>query len=233
MCVCVCVSIYLYLYLSIYLGKSSVFLLGLLYSLCGIKSVAVFISNAIPFVIKVGVCLGVGLLIALEALIEIGLVRTGQHTVLDIGSFTLDIYIAMVAFVLIGLALHYKIRGSFLIGLGFGAIVFWICKWMGIETSDGSANSLWPTDNMIDSNQLSISFAHLLSSSSLADGRVTRLVFDLYIIGVILLNGLAHGLAETSGLKREDGSLPGGKGLYIACGVGTMLAAALGELYNA
>ena len=62
-------------------GKAAVFVLGLLYSLCGIRPIALFITNIIPYVIKVGVCLGVGLLIALDALTEIGLVTTGQHTV--------------------------------------------------------------------------------------------------------------------------------------------------------
>jgi AGZA family xanthine/uracil permease-like MFS transporter len=73
-------SLYFALYLqnrdmSIREGNMAVFLLSILFTLCGFRPVALFISNLIPFVMKVGVCLGVGLLIALEALYEIGLVQ--------------------------------------------------------------------------------------------------------------------------------------------------------------
>lgn len=56
-------------------GNLAVFLLAILFTFCGWRPIALFVSNLIPFVMKVGVCLGVGLLIALEALYEIGLVQ--------------------------------------------------------------------------------------------------------------------------------------------------------------
>lgn len=59
-------------------GNMAVLLLAVLFTLCGFRPVAIFISNLIPFVMKVGVCLGVGLLIALEALYEIGLVKVSN-----------------------------------------------------------------------------------------------------------------------------------------------------------
>lgn len=207
-------------------GNVAVFFLGVLYCLCGIRPVAVFISNIIPFVIKVGVCLGVGLLIALEALIEIGLVRSGENTVLDIGNFTIEIYIAMFAFVIIGLALHYRVRGSFLIGLGFGTLCYWLIKFLGLSSERD--DTPWPSGIMVMSDEVRFSLVSLLDHSVLSDGRIHRLVFDLFIIGMILLNGLAHGLAETSGLIRSDQSLPRGKWLYAACGLGTMFASFLG-----
>lgn len=63
-------------------GNMAVLLLAVLFTLCGFRPVALFITNIIPFVMKVGVCLGVGLLIALEALYEIGLVKV--HTFLKL-----------------------------------------------------------------------------------------------------------------------------------------------------
>ena len=80
-------SLYFSLYmqnraLSVAQGNLAVFLLGILFIICGQREIARFISNNIPFVIKVGICLGVGLLIALEALTEIGLVQKGDSTVL-------------------------------------------------------------------------------------------------------------------------------------------------------
>lgn len=217
------------LYFSLYLqnhnmtieeGNFAVFLLAILFTLCGWRPIALFISNLIPFVMKVGVCLGVGLLIALEALYEIGLVTTGEHTVLDIGAFTPESYISMFAFVVIGLALHYKIRGAFLIGLVCGTLLVWMSK---------GKDSPWPpkhfTINPGDINAKSSDMSWRSANRNV----IYRLVFDLYVVGVILLNGLAHGLAETAGLKRVDNTLPRGKWLYASCGLGTLLSAFIGS----
>lgn len=209
-------------------GKVAVFILGILYSLCGIRPIALFITNIIPYVIKVGVCLGVGLLIALEALTEIGLVRTGEHTVLDIGSFTIEIYIAMFSFVVIGLALHYRVRGAFLIGLVFGTCLFWIATFLHINSTKDEKANPWPESIFIRNGEIDAGLQSL-TTATLQNNVIYRLVFDLYIIGVILLNGLANGLAETAGLKRDDNTLPRGKWLYAICGVGTILSAILGS----
>jgi adenine/guanine/hypoxanthine permease len=222
------------LYYSLYLqnrsvssenGKVAIFLLGILFALCGLRIVATTITKIIPYSIKVGICLGVGLLIALEALTEIGLVRSGEHTVLDIGNFNEEIYIAMLAFVGIGLALHYRIRGAFLLGLSFGTIAYWLLAffsdrkivdqltWHSVFIQDGDIHASLNGD----------------AWKKLSDSKIYRLIFDLYIIGIILLNGLGHGLGETAELRRHDQSLPRGKWLYAICGIGTMFSAILGS----
>jgi AGZA family xanthine/uracil permease-like MFS transporter len=136
------------------------------------------------------------------------------------GKFNTEIYIAMIAFITIGLALHYRVRGAFLIGMLVGTFVYWAA--FGHE-------GRWPPTRIvlnikdIQANKNAISFSSAKSS------KVLRLVFDLYVIGVILLNGLAHGLAETAQLKREDNTLPRGKWLYASCGIGTLLSAFIGS----
>lgn len=219
------------LYYSLYLqnrsvsnndGKLAVFLLGILYALGGIRFVAKSIGNLIPFVLKVGICLGVALLIALEALTEIGLVRSGEYTVLDIGNFNDEIYIAMFAFVGIGISLHFRVRGAFLIGLVFGSVAYSLYGFItGQNVFHLSYSSVF-----IQNGDISISLSGL-SWDKLSNSKIYRLIFDLYIIGIILLNGLSHGLAETADLRREDDSLPRGKWLYAACGIGKQLSAHL------
>ncbi len=174
--------------------------------------------------IKVGICLGVGLLIALESLTEIGLVRSGERTVLDIGEFNAEIYIAMAAFVVIGIALHYRVRGAFLIGLVLGTVLYW-----AFQVVDGEGEvHVSSSDVFVGMSDLTMSFASFTLDNA-SRSLVYRLVFDLYVIGVILLNGLAHGLSEMAGIKREDGTLPRGKWLYAACGIGTLLSSLLGS----
>lgn len=220
-------SLYFALYLqthnlSMAQGNLIVFLLGILISLCSIRSISLFLSELIPFVLKVGVCLGVGLLIGLEALVEIGLVKTGEHTVLGVGVLTPEIYIAIASFLIIGISLHHRIRGAFLIGLFFGTMMFWVI-------SDNSNNS-WPPKNIIvNAGSLTLSLGNIQWNNPrecIYD--LFKLVFDLCIICVILLNGLADGLADTAKLKRDDNTLPGGQLIYLSCGIGSIISAYLG-----
>lgn len=126
----------------------------------------------------------------------------------------------MFAFISIGLALHYRIRGAFLVGLVSGTLLYWMSR---------GRDSDWPPSRMaIKLGDISARSSDI-DWKSISSNKIYRLVFDLYIIGVILLNGLAHGLAETAGLKRQDSTLPRGKWLYAACGVGTLLSAFIGS----
>ena len=204
-------------------GNLVVFILGILISLCSIRSISIFLSDMIPFVIKVGVCLGVGLLIGLEALVQLGLVKTGEKTVLDVGILTPEIYIAMCSFLIIGISLHHRIRGAFLIGLFFGTIMFWLVQ--NNDTGDS-----WPPHNIfVNSSSLSVSLSNIQWNNPKESIYILfKLVFDLLIICVILLNGLAEGLGETAKLKREDNTLPGGQLLYLSCGIGTILSSFFG-----
>lgn len=218
-------SLYFALYLethnlSMEQGNFVIFMLGILISLCSIRRIALTVSDMIPFVLKVGVCLGVGLLIALEALIELGLVRTGVKTVLDVGVFTPEIYIAMVSFLMIGVLLHHRIRGAFLIGLFFGTMMALI-----------NTNSTWPpSDIFVSRSSLNISLANIQWKNPTESIYVLfKLCFDLLIICVILLNGLADGLGETAKLKNnDDQSLPGVELIYLSCGIGTIISSFLG-----
>ena len=146
--------------------------------------------------------------------------QTGEHTVLDIGQFNTEIYIAMFSFIVIGLALHYRIRGAFLIGMLCGTFLYWIAL---------GSHSSWPPSRVTIKNGDIRANVHDIAYNSVSSSKVLRLVFDLYVIGVILLNGLAHGLAETAHLKRDDNTLPRGKWLYVSCGIGTLLSAFIGS----
>lgn len=214
--------------LSIPQGNLAVLFLGIIFFICGQREIARFISNSIPFVIKVGICLGVGLLIALEALTEIHLVQKGDRTVLGIGEFNSEIVIAMFAFVVIGVALHYRLRGSFLIGLLFGSLCYWVLVLIQQHGHVHIASS----NIVVEGKEVDFSLTETLRSIRGLSGNeafsVWRLTFDLLTIGIILLNGLSHSLAEMASLKRDNNSLPRGKWLYVACGFGTAFSAALG-----
>ena len=216
-------SLYFALYLqthnlSMAQGNLVIFLLGILISLCSIRSISLFLSELIPFALKVGACLGISLLIGLEALVEIGLVKTGEKTVLVVGNiYTPEIYIAIASFLIIGISLHHRIRGAFLIGLFFGTMMFWI--------QNSNSNNSWPPKNIfINGGSLTVSLDNIQWTNpkeSYYD--LFKLVFDLCIICIILLNGLADGLADTAKLKRDDNTL-----IYLSCGIGTIISAFLG-----
>ena len=170
-------------------GNMGVFLLGFCLLFVGYRPIARLISVSVPFVLKVGVCLGVGLLISLEALTEIGLVKTGEHTVLTLGDFDVEIYIAMFSFVLIGLCLHFRIRGAFVIGLSIGTSLFCIFK--------GDRTAAWPPETIIvDSTDFAKAWDSIAFESGIVNPNIYRLVFDLFFVGCILISGITHGLVS-------------------------------------
>ncbi len=86
-----------------------------------------------------------GLLIALDALVSIGMVETGTNqlhdnkyhfvhvslnsgksTIVDMGPMTSTIWISILAFVMIAVLMAMKAKGAFIIGIMFGSIVYWV-----------------------------------------------------------------------------------------------------------
>ena len=176
-----------------------------------------------------------GLLITLDALTQIGMVKTGSYTILDMGQFTSKIWISIIAFISIALLMSRKVKGAFIIGVVFGSIAYWIGH----------------TDELPESIIIRRSDIHCISPLEWTywgdTSKVLRLVVDLLFIGniylrpfnvfygqsycslgVILLNGLAHGLSDMAGLKRSDGTIPRGKWLYAFCGIGTIIGSLTG-----
>jgi len=135
----------------------------------------------------------------------------------------------MISFILIGILLHYRIKGSFLIGLFTGTILYILSQL--IDNINNNSHIIIELDNIIvNSNDFTFSFDEF-SKKYFSEYYVYRLLFDLFIIGIILLNGLAHSLCEMANLLRENKSIPRGKWLYFSIGVGSIFSSFVGAGY--
>jgi xanthine/uracil/vitamin C permease (AzgA family) len=153
-------------------GNFAILLLGLLFLFLSLRRVAVFTSNLVPFVLKAGICLGVGMLIALDALTEIGMVQTGTYTILSMGPFTSKIWISILAFVAIALLMSARVKGAFVIGIMLGSILYW----MGHPET-------WPEQIFVETSDIKFYFPFSFDSNQIYD--VLRLVVDLLFIGTL------------------------------------------------
>ena len=72
--------------------------------------------------------MGIGLITALAGATEIQLVIHGKYTILDMGTITPEIIIAMFGVVIVAILLHYHVKGAFCIGLLVGTLIWWITE---------------------------------------------------------------------------------------------------------
>lgn len=198
-------------------GNVSVLLLGLLFICCSMNAAATkFISKITPFNIKVGAILGISLLISLEALCQLQVVQRGTRTILTAGEFSGDVYIAFMALVVIGVSLHYQVKGAFFVGIIVATFLY--------ALSDHTANKSWPPETIIaESSDLPNGIQ--INVAGFSTPFVYKLMFDLFIISVILVDGLGQGLADIAALPCSGTGA--GNWLYFALGFGSLLSACL------
>lgn len=129
-----------------------------------------------------------------------------------------------IAFTIIAVALHFKVKGSYVLGLFFGSMAHWMI------------NGDWPT-KWFAAPDIFIQ----LDFYSLGDLTVWKCVLDLFIICTILNSGLCAALtslthATTPNMHAvdvvhndDDQHLPRRRWMYFSCALGTMTGAVLGS----
>jgi hypothetical protein len=94
--------------------------------------------------------------------------------VLDMGEITPEILVAFAAVIIVSVALHYHVKGAFCLGLFFGTIVWWIY----IKLVPELYHDPYADQDMVTHESFS--------------PMVILLIFDLFFLNVLTLNGLAR-----------------------------------------
>ena len=190
-------------------GDSAVIYSGVVLLLIGIlKPVSTFVTKLIPDCIQASTAVGIGLITALAGVIELHLVVTGEYTLLELGEITPAIVIAMGSVIVLAASMHFHVKGSFMLALSFGTLVWW---WYA---------DAWPSAL---SNVPVFQVTHTLFTSS----RVFFLLMNLIFLYILTLNGIARSLSDLAELTSFDNSIPRGNWLFIVCGVTTILSGCL------
>ena len=101
------------------MALGAIFIAGILFTLLTIFNIRSWLANAIPESLKIGFAVGIGLFLTFIGLNETGIVRLGvEGAPVHIGNFHQpQILLAIAGFLIIGLLMVKKVRGSILIGI--------------------------------------------------------------------------------------------------------------------
>lgn len=199
----------------------------ILLSLCNFREALV---NQIPTNLKLGITAGIGLFIAIIALINSGVIINDDATLVNIGSFSAPPFVlSLVGLLIIGVLHHYKVPGHILIGIIATWVLGIIAELIGWYKVDVEAGvySLIPNFSNISieaPNMFKFDFSYALKNlSSFAVVVFTFLFTDIFdTVGTLI------GVAEKGNLLDKDGNLPNAKGALLADAVGTVVGACMG-----
>lgn len=121
------------------------------------------------------------------------------------GELTPEVIVAIAALIVVAVLLHYHVKGAFCIGLILGTFVWWLIseEWpKGIVAAPATQNTVGDVSNE----------------------RITLLIFNLFFLFVLTLNGLARSLSDLANLTKPTGAIPRGNFFFIVCGLTTMLS---------
>mmetsp|Transcript_15415 Transcript_15415/g.23251 ORF Transcript_15415/g.23251 Transcript_15415/m.23251 type:complete len:552 (+) Transcript_15415:87-1742(+) len=204
------------IFLSIYLqernadkqvGSSAVVISGLALILFGWRPLATFATKLVPSSIQVGTAVGIGILTALAGATDIDLVVSGDYTIVTMGKITPKVLIAVAGVIIIGIALHYHMKGAFCLAMCFGTIVWW------------SYDNSWP------GSVASLPEVNYFGGFTKENGMTTAvLVIDLLFLYVLTLSGLVSSLSTLASLARDDNTTPRNRWLFVVCGAATCLS---------
>jgi adenine/guanine/hypoxanthine permease len=202
------------------LALACVFVSGVLFFLLSLSRLRVWLIDAIPMSLKLGIAAGIGFFLALIALQNAGMVAADPATLITLGDLTKpQAWLAATGFVVIaGLAIR-KIPGAIIFGVlavTVAAVALGLERWHGIASPPPS---LAPT------------FLEMDVAGVFQLGLVI-IVLTLLLVTILDTAGTLIGVARQAGFLDAQGRLPRARQAFLADSGGAMFGAALGTSTN-
>ena len=212
----------------------AVFVEGLVFILLSLTNVREAIFNAIPFQLKKGVSVGIGLFIAFIGLQNAKLVVNSDSTLVTIVDFTSDFktvgigaILAIIGLLLIVILSVKKVKGSILIGIVATWLLGVICQLTGLYKGV-SLLPAWSEFNLL-------SIFDTLGQCFTKEAFTNIKVVDFFVIMLAFLFvdmfdtlGTVIGVANKAKMIDENGKIPRIKQVLLADAVATSAGAVLG-----
>lgn len=200
----------------------------ILLSLCNFREALV---NQIPKNLKFGITAGIGLFIAIIALINCGVVVDNPATLLGIGTFSSPAFcLALVGLLIIGVLHYFKVPGSILLGIlatWVLGIIAELVGWYQVDPANGVYSVIPSFSNFTwFEKPVLFNFDFGFIKANLASFLV--ITFTFLFTDIFDTVGTLIGVAEKGKLLDEKGALPNAKGALMADAVGTVAGACLG-----
>ena len=192
---------------------------GVIFMLITFFNVREMIFNAIPNNLRYAISAGIGMFIAFIGLKNAGIIVAKEGTFVGLGEFTTPCLLGIFATLLSGVLMARNVKGSLfwgiiattLIGIPLGVTVF-PDHWLPVSAPQDISPIFCKFD-----------FSGLLNLKTFL------VVFSLLIVNIFDTIGTLMGLAEKTGIVREDGSIPRVSEAMMSDAIGTTCGAMLGS----
>ncbi len=216
----------------------AVFIEGLIFIVLSMANIREAIFNAIPYNLKKGVSVGIGLFIAFIGLQNAGL-SVSSSTLVTITSFTENFHtsgicalLAVIGLLITAILYVRHFRGAILLGIVITWILGMFCQVTGLYIVDAEAGyySLFPELGITDFSRLSLTFGQCFNVDLSAVGIVNFIVviFSFLFVDIFDTLGTLIGVSTKANMLDEEGHLPGIKPALLSDSIATSVGAVLG-----
>ena len=207
---------------------------GIIFMILSIFKFREALVNKIPANLKFGITAGIGLFIAIIALINSKIVVADPDTLVKLGDISsAPVVLALVGLLIIAILEHFKIPGGILLGIiatWLLGIIAQLTGWYVINP-DAKLFSLIPDlsweaikSNFAAPAMFKFDFGFIVKNFA----GFAVVVFTFLYTDIFDTVGTLIGVAQKGNLLNEDGSLPKASGALMADAVGTVVGACLG-----
>ena len=198
---------------------TAVFIEGIIFMLLSLFKFREALVNKIPSNLKFAITAGIGLFIAIIALLNANVVIASESTTVALGELSSPtVVLSLVGLLIIGALQHYKVPGGILLGILITWVLGIIAQLVGwyVPNPEAGVYSVIPQFSLSSFEAPKNVPAFIL------------IVFTFLYTDIFDTVGTLIGVAEKGKLLDQDGSLPNATGALMADAVGTVVGACLG-----
>lgn len=186
---------------------------GLVMTAIALMGLPMRIFDLLPASVKEAMPAGLGMLLALCGLQQIGLVVASEETGTGLGDLSSTrTMLGLATLFLMAFLDIKKFRAAYLIPMVFTTVVAWTLGYHPWPQGFAAVPPLGPW--YID--------------LSLLDMRMISPIISIYLICLLDIAGISYGAVRVAGLLNRDGSIPNAYWIFVINGVSTMLTAVMG-----
>jgi len=196
----------------------AIFISGVLFTILTLSKIRGWVANAIPESLKIGFAVGIGLFITFIGLNQTGIIKLGTiGAPVGVGNFhDLNVLLAILNFLIIGILMIRKVNGALIIGI---LMITLLSMLTGNSSPPKSIVSLPP--------DLSPIFLELDIVGALSWG-FFAVILTIFVLDFVDTIGTLLGLSYKANLFNEKGELPEIEKPMLVDAIATTLAALFG-----
>lgn len=207
-------------------GSTVCFAASALMTVLAVSGVQWWLFRKIPFCVKDAMPVGLGLLLALEGFQQMRLVVNGDG-MLKTGPLSFSVVMGALGCVFTSFLHEKRYKSAVLLPMLVLTLVGWAAGGDGLGYIHAPMPKFGPwLSQWKDYGHQYVSFEGFDMARAVAP------TVSLYLIALFDVGGITYAVASAAGLVLDKGTdkerLPGAPGVFVACGLGSMLAAVLG-----